>query len=140
MVNLSYIRADEVTTIPRRQGNFGVAVYSLLADQADLPDVVLVVGNARQIMILAEAAAAAGVGTAPAVMGRPTCAAMAEVMRTDRATVSLGCIGNRVYTELSDDELYFVLPGRHANAVAAKLETLVEANRQLEAFHRARLT
>src|SRR5262249_26012449 len=107
-VGLGYLRAEEVPDLPRRAAPFGVAVYSPLAQAEAAPDVVLVCGNARQMMLLAEAAQAAGVGGA-GLMGRPTCAALPEAMRSGKGVTSLGCIGNRVYTELGDDELYYAL-------------------------------
>src|SRR5262249_49473571 len=61
MVNLGYIRMEEVPGIPRRQERFGVAVYATLSEAAE-PDVVLIRGTAKQVMLLAEAALAAGVG------------------------------------------------------------------------------
>jgi uncharacterized protein (DUF169 family) len=73
------------------------------------------------------------------MMGRPTCAAIPEALRTQRGVASLGCIGNRIYNELGDDELYFILPGPHVAAVAEKLETIVNANRELEKYHHERL-
>ncbi|HZR99167.1 MAG TPA: hypothetical protein VFE37_10695 [Chloroflexota bacterium] len=33
--------------------------------------------------------------------------------------VSAGCIGNRVYTDVGEDELYAVVPGRDLATVAA---------------------
>jgi len=139
MVQLGYIRMEEVPGIPRREGAFGVAVYAPLVDAPFEPDVVLVCGNARQMMLLAEAAQAGGAGPEAGLMGRPTCAAIPEAMRSQRGVASLGCIGNRVYTGLADDELYFALPGKHVAAVAEKLAGLVNANRELERYHRARL-
>ncbi len=138
MIQLGYLGAGEVSGIPRRDRPFGVAVYSPLADAPAEPDVVLVRGNAKQIMLLAEAAHAAGVGAGGALMGRPTCAAIPEVLRTGSSAGSLGCIGNRVYTGLGDDELNFALPGGQVSAVAEKLATILHANRELESFHRAR--
>jgi uncharacterized protein (DUF169 family) len=73
------------------------------------------------------------------VLGRPTCAAVPLAQRTQRSVASLGCIGNRVYTELGDDEFYYVLPGKHLAAVTDKLATIVNANAELEKYHRARL-
>jgi uncharacterized protein (DUF169 family) len=137
MVGLGYLRGEEVPGIPRRDEPFGVAVYAPLGETAEVPDVVLVVGNARQVMLLAESATAAGVGTA-GPMGRPTCAALPEALRTGKGVASLGCIGNRVYTELGDDEMYFVLPGKEVQAVVEKLAVIVAANRELEKYHRAR--
>src|SRR5262249_19317511 len=107
-------------------------------DQAPaVPDVVLVRGNARQVMLLEEAALAAGLESTP-LMGRPTCAALPATMSTGRAATSLGCIGNRVYTDLGDDELYVALPGKHLPAVTQQLAAMVRANRELENYHRAR--
>src|SRR5262249_23065174 len=134
MIGLGYLRTEEVPGIPRRDGAFGVAVYTPL-DQADgEPDVVLVAGNARQVMLLAEAAGTAG------LMGRPTCAAWPQAMQTGQGVASLGCIGNRVYTGLADDELYFALPGRQVKAVTEKLATIVHANSELEKYHTNRLS
>jgi uncharacterized protein (DUF169 family) len=138
MVGLGYIRAEEVPGIPRRDKPLGVAVYAPLEQAQGEPDVVLVVGDARQVMLLAEAAQAAGVGTA-GPMGRPTCAALPEAMRSGQGVTSLGCIGNRVYTELGDDEMYFALPGSKVQVVAERLAGIVHANSELEKYHRARL-
>ncbi|MBI1913719.1 MAG: DUF169 domain-containing protein [Planctomycetes bacterium] len=139
MFNLGYLRQEEVAGVPRREGAFGVAVYAPLAAVPVEPDVVLVRGNAKQVMLLAEAAQAAGVAAGTGLMGRPTCAAIPEAMRSQAAVASLGCIGNRVYTGLGDEELYFALPGRHAAAVTEKLAGIVHANRELEKYHRGRL-
>jgi uncharacterized protein (DUF169 family) len=139
MSTLGYIRSEEVPNIPRREERFGVAVYAPLDDAPAEADVVLVHGNARQMMLLEEAAQAAGVGSNSALMGRPTCAALPAAIRSGRGVASLGCIGNRVYTQLPDDELYYALPGKHLAAVVDKLAGIVNANRELEKYHRARL-
>jgi uncharacterized protein (DUF169 family) len=139
MVSLGYLRGEEVPGIPRRQEAFGVAVYGPLADAAEPPDVVLVRGNARQLMLLEEAAQAARVAATAPLMGRPTCAAVPLATQAQHGVPSLGCIGNRVYTDLADDEFYYALPGKHLAAVADKLATIVNANRELEKYHRARV-
>ena len=139
MVSVGYLRAAEVPGIPRRAERFGVAIYGPLVDATEPPDVVLVRGNARQIMLLEEAAQAAGVSGPAPLMGRPTCAAIPLALRTGRGVSSLGCIGNRVYTELGDDEFYYAAPGPHINAVVAELAKIVNANVELEKYHRARL-
>src|SRR5262245_29234123 len=54
MITLGYIRAEEVPGIPRRDGAFGVAVYAPLAEAQGEPDVVIIAGNARQVMLLTE--------------------------------------------------------------------------------------
>ena len=139
MVGLEYLTMDDVARIPRLRQPFGVAVYSPL-DRAPLPpDVVLVRGNPRQLMLLAEAAQSAGAaGTTPA-MGRPTCAVLPEAMNSGRTAASFACIGNRVYTGAGDDEAYFAIPGERLAAVERRLEVIARANSELEKFHRARL-
>lgn len=139
MIQLGYLRSEEVPNIPRREEPFGVAVYAPLDRATSAPDAVLVRGNARQVMLLEEAAQAADVGSNSTLMGRPTCAALPVALHTGRGVASLGCIGNRVYTGLGDDELYYALPGKHVAVVVEKLATIVNANRELEKYHRARL-
>src|SRR5438105_2404245 len=93
MFQLGYVRPDEVPTIPRRTDSFGVAVYSPLSKASGDADVVLIVGNARQMMLLSEAAQAAGVGGSAGLMGRPTCAAIPQAMQAGAGVARLGCIG-----------------------------------------------
>jgi uncharacterized protein (DUF169 family) len=100
--------------------------------------VVIVRGNPRQMMLVAEAARAAGIGHEGAALGRPACAMIPEAMRSARGNTSLGCIGNRVYTGLGDAELYFTIPGPDLPEVVARLETIVHANHELEKYHQAR--
>jgi uncharacterized protein (DUF169 family) len=138
MVGLEYLKMEEVPEIPARRTPLKVAVYAPLAATPAPPDVVLVRGTARQLMLLAEAAQAAGVsGTGPA-MGRPTCAIVPEAINAARTSASFGCVGNRVYTGASDDEGYFAIPGAQLHTVEEKLAVVVRANQELEKFHRAR--
>ena len=51
---------------------------------------------------------------------------------------SVGCIGNRVYTGLGDDELYLAVPGLRRRKTLDQLDTILHANRALEQFHRQR--
>ena len=138
MVGLQYIRMEEVGALPRRTEPFKVAVYAPLAEAPVPPDVVLVRGRARQIMLVAEAARAAGLAGDAAAMGRPACAMIPAVLAGPGAVTSLGCIGNRVYTVLGDDELYFTIPGGRIGDVVERLETVLHANRELEQYHQAR--
>jgi uncharacterized protein (DUF169 family) len=139
MVQLEYIRMQEVPGIARQQQPWGVVIYAPAADANFQPDVVLISGTAKQMMLLAEAAHAAGISSDSSMVGRPTCAAIPAVMDSGRTATNLGCIGNRVYTGLKDDELYFAIAGSQLELVADKLATIVNANRELEKFHRARL-
>lgn len=138
MVGLSYIRMEEVPTIPTRKTPLKVATYAPLAKAVTMPDLVLVRGNARQLMLLAEAAHLAGIAGTGATMGRPTCAVLPESINSGATAASFGCVGNRVYTGAGENDAYFAIPGAKLAELETSLATIVEANRQLEGFHRAR--
>ncbi len=138
MGELGYISMDEVPGIPRQENTFQNAVYSPLADTQDIPDVVIISGTPKQMMLLVEAATAAGIEMEKGLMGRPTCAVIPAVIQSDGGASSLGCIGNRVYTALADDDFYLAFPGNHIGAIIDKLETIVNANHALEEYHQQR--
>lgn len=138
MVGLSYLTMEEVPQIPTRRTPLTVAVYAPLSATPVPPDVVLVRGNARQLMLLAEAAQAAGLSGAGPTMGRPTCAVLPEAINSARTAASFGCIGNRVYTGAGEEDAYFAIPGPHLSAIEDSLAAIVRANHELEKFHRAR--
>jgi uncharacterized protein (DUF169 family) len=138
MVSLSYIKMEEVPNIPTRTTPLRVAVYAPLQATPVQPDVVLVRANARQLMLLAEAAQAAGVAGTGGTMGRPTCAVLPEAINSGRTAASFGCIGNRVYTGAADADAYFAIPGADLGAIEDHLAIIVRANQELEKFHRAR--
>ena len=138
MVELRYLKMEEVPQIPTRATPLAVAVYAPLDAAPMPPDVVLVRGNARQLMLLAEASQAAGIAGGGATMGRPTCAVLPQAINTARTAASFGCIGNRVYTGAADEDAYFAIPGARLRALEEQLAVIVRANDELEAFHRAR--
>ena len=138
MILLHYLRSDEVPTLPHRSQPLSYAAYAPLTDAAFPPDVVIFRGNARQVMLLVEAARAAGAFEQGTAMGRPACAAIPQSMASREAVASVGCIGNRVYTGLDDNELYLVVPGSAVQQTLEQLAVIVAANRELESFHRAR--
>jgi uncharacterized protein (DUF169 family) len=138
MADVKYLKLEEVPQIPTRQTPLQVAVYAPLDAAPMSPDLVLVRGNARQLMLLSEAAQAAGVAGDSPMMGRPTCAVVPQAIESGSTAVSFGCIGNRIYTGATDNEAYFAIPGRHLRAVEEHLAVIVRANQELEKFHRAR--
>jgi uncharacterized protein (DUF169 family) len=138
MINLEYIESDEVASIPHRQEAMQVAAYAPLADATFEPDVVVFRGNARQLMLVSEAARSAGIFGGGDIMGRPACAMIPSAAETGGAVASFGCIGNRVYTGLGEDEFYVTVSGSGLARMLARLAPILEANQQLGAFHRAR--
>ena len=82
----------------------------------------LVSGTPARLMLLHEAATRAlAVGTTHAspLLGRPTCMAIPAALSSGVAS-SLGCIGNRVYTGITDDEFYTVIAGKDLASVVAR--------------------
>jgi uncharacterized protein (DUF169 family) len=135
MVDLHYLKMEEVPTIPRREDPFGIAIYAPLAATPFAPDVVIVRGNAKQMMLLAEAINAAGLAGSSGIMGRPTCAMIPAVLKTGKSVMSLGCIGNRVYNDLGDEELFLAMSRSQLTTVVEELSSVELANRRLRAFH-----
>jgi uncharacterized protein (DUF169 family) len=137
MFELGYVRPEEVPQIPRLLKPPGAVVYAPLGDTPVTPDVALFVCKPAAAMLLNEAAARAGISGAAPALGRPTCMALPASLQHG-AIVSLGCIGNRVYTGLGEDELYVVLRGSDLTAVAAELNVTARANVTLSDYASSR--
>ena len=137
MAGIGYVRMEEVPSIPRLPRTPSFIYYAPLASAAVDPDVAIVAGRPAAIMRLQEAAARAGAVSSLALLGRPTCMALPAAM-SHGAVTSTGCIGNRVYTGLGDDELYLVLAGRHLPQVGAEADTIASANATLAEYHQGR--
>jgi uncharacterized protein (DUF169 family) len=137
MARIGYVRLEEVPGIPVLPETPGAVVYAPLGDTPVDPDVVLVAGQPGRLMLLLEAAGRAGVATQPGLLGRPTCMALPAAL-AGGAVASAGCIGNRVYTDLGDDELYVAVPGRDVARVVGELATITAANDTLASYHRDR--
>jgi uncharacterized protein (DUF169 family) len=138
MAGIGYVKMEEIPRIPRLERAPGAVVYAPLGDTPVEPDVVLVTGRPGQVMLLVEAAARAGVASRLPMLGRPTCMALPAVHAGGGLVASLGCVGNRHYTGLADDELYVALAGADAPRAAAELEAVAAANRTLAAYHAGR--
>jgi uncharacterized protein (DUF169 family) len=137
MTGLGYLKMEEVPGIPQLPRTPGVVVYAPLGDTPVDPDVVLFVGRPGRRMLLQEAALRAGVGARVPFLGRPTCMALPAAL-AGGAVASTGCIGNRVYTDVSDDELYVAVPGKDLARVADEVGTISHANSTLADYHRER--
>ncbi len=137
MAGLGYLRWEEVPAMARLKTTPVAVVYSPLAKTPPDPDAVLFAGRPRSMMLLREAALRAGVAAEQPLLARPTCMAIPAAL-AGGAVASNGCIGNRIYTEIGDDEMYVVVPGKDVFRVAAEIATVTAANAELAAYHRAR--
>ncbi|HLH08196.1 MAG TPA: DUF169 domain-containing protein [Terriglobales bacterium] len=137
MSEIGYIKMEEVAKIPQIPFHPKKIVYTPLSDAKSTPDVVIVVATPAKIMLASEAAMRAGIAAQLQALGRPTCATIPAAM-AGGVTASTGCIGNRVYTEIAEHELYVAIPGGDLDNFCEALETIVSANAILSEYHQSR--
>jgi uncharacterized protein (DUF169 family) len=137
MTNLGYLRMEEVPGIPVLPQTPRFIVYAPLADTPIDPDVVLFAALPGKLMLLEEAAIRAGAASQLPLLARPTCMAIPAAMAHGMVT-SAGCIGNRTYTDLGENEIYSAIPGAALEKIAEALETIASANIALAQYHRGR--
>jgi len=136
MVDIGYIKMEEVPGVPRLPKTPAVTVYAPLSLSPVPPDVVLVAGTPAHLMLLHEAATRAAKNVLP-LLGRPTCMAIPAALSGGVAS-SLGCIGNRVYTGIADDQFYTVVSGSDLALIVEQLATIASANATLAEYHQGR--
>jgi uncharacterized protein (DUF169 family) len=137
MRDIGYIRMEEIPGVFQLPASPRVVVYAPLARTPVPPSVVLVAGKPGRVMMLSEAANRAGGQSPLPLLGRPTCMALPASL-ANGAVVSAGCIGNRVYTGIGEDELYVVLRGADLDRIAAEMDTIQSANQTLTQYHQDR--
>lgn len=133
MFDLGYVKPEEVPQIPRLAKTPKAILYSPLGEATSSPDVVLFACKPVSAMLLNEATGRAGVGSGAPALGRPTCMALPAALQHGTLT-SLGCIGNRVYTGLGEDELYIVVRGADLPRIVDALKTISSANASLKEY------
>jgi uncharacterized protein (DUF169 family) len=133
MFELNYVKPEEVAMIPRLPKSPVAIIYAPLGDSPVAPDVVLFSCKPAAAMLLNEAANRAGVTNGAPALGRPTCMALPASLQHG-TILSLGCIGNRVYTGLGEDEMYIVFRGRDLENVADALGAIISANATLSEY------
>jgi uncharacterized protein (DUF169 family) len=136
--DLGYVREQDIPSIPVLQRRTAHVVYGPLESIPLMPDVVLLFGNAGQMLILSEAAQQVE-GDLPPAMGRPACAIVPQAFNSGRAALSLGCCGARAYLDvLTDDVALWAIPGSKLNLYAERVAALAKANSVLTKFHQIR--
>jgi uncharacterized protein (DUF169 family) len=133
MFDLGWMKPEDVPQMPQLPKGPAAIVYAPLGETPVAPDVVLVACKPSAAMLLNEAAHRAGVANGTAALGCPTCMALPASLQHG-AIASLGCIGNRVYTDLGDDEMYFVLRGKDVAVVVDALIDVIIANAALKDY------
>ena len=134
---IGYIRMEEIPGVFQLPAAPQVVLYAPLGDTPVAPSVVLAAGKPGRVMLLVEAANRAKAMSQLPLLTRPTCMALPAAL-ANGAVTSAGCIGNRVYTDIGDDELYVVLRGADLERIAAEIETIHSANQTLTQYHQER--
>jgi uncharacterized protein (DUF169 family) len=137
MTQIGYLRMEKIPGIPQLPSTPVCIVYAPLGDAPAAADAVIVAGKPSRLMLLVEAATRVGVPPQLPVLARPTCMSIPAALTTGVVT-SAGCIGNRVYTEIGEDELYAVLRGCDLERVVEELDTISSANKKLKEYHQLR--
>ncbi len=141
MVQHRYLDPAEVPGIPTLEPRDNVIAYAPVEVGAFEPTVVLVAARPAQAMLLYEAALKAGAGNALLnVLGRPGCGVVPLALNGRTTALSLGCMGNRTFTGLPDEELYIAVPGAKWQSVTEHLRETIGANDAMGAYYRAKLT
>ena len=140
MINVGYLKMDEVPAFPRLAKTPAVTIYAPLGVTPVEPDAVIMSGMPGRLRLLHEAATRALTDRAmhaSPLLGRPTCMAIPAALSSGVAS-SFGCVGNRIYTGISDDEFYSVIAGKDLASVVAEMDTIMSANAALAEYHRGR--
>jgi len=109
--------------VPRTGKHFVASMYAPLEKAAFKPDVVVIIGNPRQILKIGQSNIYEGGGRNKVGFSgiQSLCAdAVAQPYNTGEMNATFGCDGSRKYAKIADDELIVGIP-------VAKLEGVVEA-------------
>ena len=127
MTQLSYLEDQDIERLPRCQPPPRYVIYAPLGLTPVFPDVVLIHGNTGQLMLLGESAQAVGrLSESPALM-KPACAMVPASLASDKMILSLGCMGNPIYTGQGVHEGYAAIPGSALEPICSRLAETLKA-------------
>jgi uncharacterized protein (DUF169 family) len=139
MCGVGYISPEEAANIPSVKKKKSGIVYGPLQAFPMEPDLILMWLTPAQAMLYGEAA-----GTCrwtesmpAATFGRPSCAALPVAFDKSQSTLSLGCLGMRIFTDISENRLLAVLPGNKIDEFCKALESVTAANQEMGVFYRS---
>lgn len=137
MDDVSYLDAAEASSIPRLPEH-AAWHYAPLAELDSPPDLVVLWLKAQQMMLVYEALGGAHWKHRKKlqVTGRPACGALALAYQSRQPVVSFGCAGMRIFTEIPDHYLLFVVPGARLHELCVSLAETVSANMAMQMFYR----
>lgn len=137
MYGAGYILPEETPKIPSVKRKKSGIVYGPLASFPLKPDLVLMWLTPWQAMIYSEAAGTCRWTEAmPATaFGRPSCAALPVALEKSQSTLSFGCLGMRIFTNIGEKHLLAVVPGNKLEEFSKALESTEQANQTMGAFY-----
>ncbi|MDE3153835.1 MAG: DUF169 domain-containing protein [Acidobacteriota bacterium] len=137
MIGAGYLLPSDVMSMPSLSRSPAAVAYGPV-DAAPFPwDVILLAATPAQGMLIYEAFVRLGDDPLMVVsaLGRPACSLLPFVTEGDRAALSFGCAGNRTFTDLPDDQLYFAVPAALWDRFSDVLETIVRANETMATYY-----
>lgn len=137
LTDSGYLKPGELSSIPRLRKAPKAVLFSSLGNTPVAPDLVVFVTRPMSAMILQAAATRAGIEMKPSSLGRPACLSLPTAL-TEGMVTSGGCLGNRIYAEIDDDEIYVIIAGRFLQKIAGAIQGIVESNFKLREYHRER--
>ncbi len=137
MVLKEYLRMDEVPGIPTLERTPAFVSYAPVETAPFRHDLILIAARPAAAMLIYETALRSGAGAALAnTLGRPACAVLPLTSKTGLASLSLGCMGNRTFTGLPEEELYVCIPGARWADLVVKLTEIGRANSEMQQHYR----
>nr|BBH92474.1 hypothetical protein KTA_06730 [Thermogemmatispora argillosa] len=136
MANVGYFSPEELRSLPVVEKKHTAIIYGRLDRFPVEPDVVLVLLDAHQAMLVAEAQGAVNwLEGGQLAFGRPTCGIIPRTLRTGQLSLSFGCVGARTYVGMEPSQMVLTLTGGRFAELVARLEESVAANEALAPFH-----
>jgi len=138
MVETRYLDVAEVAGIPALEREPSVVAYAPVSSDAFPGDVVLMAATPAQSTLVYEAALKAGIasGAAPG-WSRPSCAVLPLSVQKSLLSISFGCVGNRTFTAVRDDEMYLGLPAARWSDFLDRLIEVQRSNLTMANYYRA---
>jgi uncharacterized protein (DUF169 family) len=137
MTSCGYIALEEADKIPVVKGQKAGIVYGPLKAFPIHADLIIVWLTPRRAMLFLESVGKCRWTEASpaAVFGRPACVALSVAFEQSRPTLSLGCMGMRTFTEVSQDRLLAVIPGKKIVEFVRSLRPTLDANENMRTVY-----
>ncbi len=116
LLESGWVDAEAVGRIPAVEERAEVISYGPLATSGEVPDVVLLRVNGRQMMVISDAV------PAMRIEGKPQCHIVAIAKQHGEVAASVGCALSRARTGMRPDEMTVAIPGRRLTEVAAAID------------------